>query len=156
MPKVAFLALFLKNCYKNLQTALLITQCVLWGTAPQNTLYSLYFFTFFTYLAFISIIATMKRFILFLTLYNIIFAFSRLLLAVYDPDNMFLKSLQFNDFTFYILFPLFVIWGSLYLTIPVAIYYTVGNIISRFNGFYISTLTINSIACIAFALLILN
>ncbi|MEW5821559.1 MAG: hypothetical protein AB1782_15310 [Cyanobacteriota bacterium] len=98
----------------------------------------------------------MDRLILFLTAYNIVFTLSRLIFVIADPTNSMLKSLQFYDFAVYVLFPVFILWTLLYLTIPAAIYCGVNGVIKKLNRFHISALTVNSITCITFILLLLS
>lgn len=111
------------------------------------------FFTLFTKQTFNTMIFCMRRFILYLTAYNIIFTLSRLVFAVVDPGNSFLRALQFHDNTIYVLIPVFIFWSLLYFTIPAAIYVTVGSATKRINRFNLSTLTINSAACLTMVML---
>ena len=98
----------------------------------------------------------MERIVLFLTLYNIVFTLLRLIFVAFDPDNVLLKSLQFYDIAVYMLFPVFLLWTLLYLTIPVSIYYGVNGVIRRFNRFNLSVLAVNSLIFIAFIVLIIT
>jgi hypothetical protein len=96
----------------------------------------------------------MKRFIVYLTVYNLIFTLSRLSLAIIDPAHYFIRSMQFHDYAIYVLIPVFIFWSLLYLTIPAALYCTVDNVIKRVNSFNVSALTVNSITGLTFILIV--
>lgn len=91
----------------------------------------------------------MQKFVLYLTVYNITILLTRLGFLVLDPTGAFLKWMQFYDIAVLVLFPLFILWSLLYLTIPTALYCAVNNAASQFNGYNFSTLTVNSLACLA-------
>lgn len=98
----------------------------------------------------------MRKFIIFLTGYNIIFTLLRLLFLVLDPGNTLLTTLQFYDLAIITLFPVIILWSMLYLTIPTAIYYGVNGIINQVNRFNISALSINSLICLTYVIIIFN
>lgn len=98
----------------------------------------------------------MERFLLQLTVFNLIITASRLLFLLFDQNNYVFQLMQLTDVTFFILFPLVILWNVLFLTIPLGMYYGVGGIIKKYNHYLLSTLTINSLACFAFIIMFLG